>query len=71
MFGNLFMPLAGFLVLSDSDIITPVHVKPSATFQEVLDVFADKKVHRVFVVDDDLKPVGVVSLGDALKVLIS
>ena len=71
MFGNLFMPLSGFLVLSDCEIIMPVHVTLSTSFQEVLEVFASKRVHRVFVVDDDLKPIGVISLGDALKALIS
>jgi len=40
---------------------------PETPLKDVLEKFAKLKLHRVFVVDKDQKPIGVVSLGDVLR----
>eukprot|EP01118_Nematostelium_gracile_P017374 TRINITY_DN739_c0_g1_i1.p1 TRINITY_DN739_c0_g1~~TRINITY_DN739_c0_g1_i1.p1 ORF type:complete len:371 (-),score=125.35 TRINITY_DN739_c0_g1_i1:85-1107(-) len=50
---------------------TIVTVKPTDTLQTCIQKLADQKFHRIFIVDDAKKPVGVISLKDILKEIIS
>jgi len=43
------------------------HVHDDATVGHVVNLLAKTGFHRVFVVDDDMKPVGVVSVADIIK----
>jgi len=47
-----------------------IFCKPEHTLRQMLQMATTGKVHRVFVVDDDLKPVGVVTFTDALRVVV-
>jgi len=47
----------------------PVAVAPDASLKAVLCQLAEKKIHRVFVVDEHKKPVGVISLCDLISFL--
>jgi len=50
------------------DITAPViTVKPSDTFTMVVAKLAATKVHRIFVTDDDFKPIRVISITDVLR----
>lgn len=47
----------------------PITCTLSSTLYSVISLLADHRIHRVWVVDDAGKPIGVVSLTDVLKVL--
>jgi 5'-AMP-activated protein kinase regulatory gamma subunit len=46
------------------------HVKESSTVGRAIKLLAKTGYHRVFVVDDDMKPVGVISVTDVVKFLM-
>jgi len=46
------------------------HVHEDATVAHVVNLLAKTGYHRVFVVDEDMKPVGVVSFADIIKFFI-
>lgn len=50
-----------------------IYVTPNQTFRDVAKAMAGNHIHRVFVVDDasSMKPIGVISMKDLLKELIS
>lgn len=48
----------------------PVVVSPTATIAEALFKLRDEHVHRVFVIDADRKPVGVISLKDIISSIL-
>jgi len=50
---------------------TVVTVKPSDTLETVIKKLAEYKIHRVYIVDDHKKPVGVISLKDVLHEIIN
>jgi len=50
---------------------TVVTVKPTDTLETVIKKLAEYKIHRVYIVDDHKKPVGVVSLKDVLREIIN
>jgi len=50
---------------------TIVTVKPTDTLDTVVKKLAEHKIHRVFIVDDHKKPLGVISLKDVMKEIIS
>eukprot|EP00878_Enallax_costatus_P010411 GHUV01010866.1.p1 GENE.GHUV01010866.1~~GHUV01010866.1.p1 ORF type:complete len:449 (+),score=124.72 GHUV01010866.1:208-1554(+) len=47
-----------------------VLVKPNAPFTEILDKIVNHRIHRVYVIDDDEKPCGVVTCTDVLRLVI-
>ena len=56
---------------SSTNIMHPsIHAKATDTLATVMSRLATSRIHRVFVVDDDNKPVGVVSLSDVLNTLV-
>jgi len=48
-----------------------VTAKGANTIGEVINLLADNKIHRIFIVDDDRKPIGVASLKDLLLEILS
>jgi len=50
---------------------TVVTVKPLDTLETVIKKLAEYKIHRVYIVDDHKKPVGVISLKDVLHEIIN
>ena len=49
----------------------PVTCTPTATLQGCVQMCAESKVHRVWVVDEKRCPLGVVSLTDILRVMVA
>jgi CBS domain-containing protein len=47
----------------------PVTVTPAISIRDVARIMIDAHVHRVIVVDDDQRPIGIVSSTDLLAVL--
>jgi len=73
-FENLFDPVEVFLRTSrirqkqNSDFVA--YVDANATLMDVLCIAVNQHVHRVWIVDDNMKPIGIVSLTDIIwKVL--
>jgi len=50
---------------------TIVTVKPSDTLETIIKRLAEHKIHRVYIVDDHKKPLGVISLKDVLQEIIN
>jgi len=48
----------------------PITCTIDSTFQSVIMSMVTNKIHRIWVVDGDMKPVGVVSIGDLFKVFL-
>jgi len=48
----------------------PIIVKPDDTLSQVVDIVVSKEVHRVYVVDEDQKPVGEISLCDIMQKML-
>jgi CBS domain-containing protein len=44
---------------------------PSTTFAEVLDLVVGRRIHRVYVVDPDGKPVGCATCTDVLRAALA
>lgn len=58
-----------FLEKHSPGSLTPICVYETATFQEVLNHCVTNKIHRVWVINNDYQPQGVVSLTDIFKVV--
>jgi CBS domain-containing protein len=50
---------------------TIVSVKSDDTLEDVLKKLSEHRIHRIFVVDDEKKPIGCISLKDLLFEIIS
>jgi len=50
---------------------TIVTVKPNDTLETVIKRLKEHKIHRVYIVDDNKKPIGIISLKDVLKEIIT
>jgi len=59
------------MLLSMGTKLPPVVVSPNATLGEVMDKFQKFGIHRIFVVDEESKPVNVISLTDVLNVFVT
>jgi len=76
LFWRLYQPIREFLGKVNLD--TPaearprrvVTVRPTDTLEAAIRQLAEKRVHRVFIVNSDMKPVGVLSLKDVLLEII-
>jgi len=70
---RVFMPIAQFLDLhpkDDSKLPGPYCVVSSSTMEEVMFKFVLTGAHRVYTVDQEKKPIGVISLGDLLEAIL-
>jgi len=65
--GHLFLGVENFLRVRHPASLQPVFIGVTSTFSEVVDLMVKKKVHRVFVVDDAKKLIGVVSTTDVTR----
>jgi len=63
--GNILLPVLEFLKAQGTHR-APVVCEPSISIKEVVALMINEKVHRVWLVDDDNKPVGVVSMTDII-----
>jgi len=78
LFHRLFFPVKEFLRILDDErnigekrpVIRKI-VRESDTLEHVINVLVSYQIHRVYLVDDNDKPLGVVSLKDVLLELIS
>jgi CBS domain-containing protein len=71
MFHRLYQPLTSFLEKLQAEFTEHrpnrlIMVSPTATFGEVIQLLADNRVHRCFVVDKAQMPVGIITLRDVL-----
>ncbi len=79
-FANLLLPVLQYLKwqpetsilasIQNAKSLHPVTVTEWSTFEDVVLKLAATRVHRVWVVDDDNKPIGVISLGDVFRVFL-
>lgn len=63
-------PAPFFVKLSHKKALHPITVKKTATFHTVVAEMAALRVHRVWVVDEEEKLCGVISLGDLFQVFL-
>ena len=49
----------------------PVTCGAEATLEHVINKMRDNRVHRVVVVNDEKKPIGIVSMSDLMKATLS
>jgi len=65
---NLYIPCRNFV--RDVLKMTKLHIVCTfSSLDEVFCKFGSSKAHRLYVVDDDFKPIGIISLVDALEAL--
>jgi len=64
---KLFGSVGSFTNLNQLQVVTAT---PQSTINEVIETLADKKLHRVWVVDEQYRPVGVISLSNIMKLLL-
>jgi len=65
---EIYLPLKIFLDLKPKTApIGPVSISESFSVKEISDLFNRFRIHRIFVVNDQKKPIGVISLGTYLS----
>jgi len=64
---DLLVPLNEYLSKYSEKSLSPITIKNETTLLEAIQVMSESRIHRVWVIDDDFKPVGVVSLTDIAK----
>jgi len=47
-----------------------IYCHPETTLEEVIKKLTILRIHRIFIVDDKRLPVGIISLGDVIKLLV-
>jgi 5'-AMP-activated protein kinase regulatory gamma subunit len=57
-----------FLQRHSPDSLVPLCVYRSATFQTAVQELTKNKVHQIYVIDNDYKPVGILTLTDVIRV---
>ncbi len=63
--GTLYKPVKN--ALPDPWISEAVYCLHSDTLQRAIEIVVQKKIHRVYIVDEQLKPTGVLTLSDIIK----
>jgi len=56
--------------MADLPKYEPVTVRADDTLETVINITTNKKIHRVYLVDNDFKPIGVISLGDIIRAFV-
>ena len=64
-----FLPIHTFLLKHVKTVQPPIKVKKDVPLAEAVRLMATYRLHRLFVVDQDDKPVGVVTPAEVLKKL--
>jgi CBS domain-containing protein len=57
------------ILMAEMPRYPPITVQPNDTLEAVMKTIVENKIHRVYLVDDNSKPVGVISLGDIIAAL--
>jgi len=74
LFTKLYKDVSEFIseshALDRNTHVGAMYVHDNATFGDVIHKLAKLKIHRLYLVDNEKHPIGVISLGDALKVLL-
>jgi len=61
---DLLISLRDYLAKYSDKSLSPITIRAETTLLEAVQVMSESQIHRVWVIDDDFKPVGVVSLTD-------
>eukprot|EP00029_Vermamoeba_vermiformis_P008460 TRINITY_DN3967_c0_g1_i2.p1 TRINITY_DN3967_c0_g1~~TRINITY_DN3967_c0_g1_i2.p1 ORF type:complete len:273 (-),score=68.38 TRINITY_DN3967_c0_g1_i2:74-892(-) len=71
LFGRMLLSCRQYLTLipTNPSFTYPICVNPSTTVEELIKKFDISRVHRIYVVDNQQLPVGIVSVYDLLKAL--
>ena len=66
--GDLRRHMDGLMTMTASEVATPspTTVPPSMLAVEAVALMNERKIHMVFVVEDDLKPIGILHIHDCL-----
>ena len=67
-FNDLLLPVVEFLKKTKR-LHAPIVVRAETSFETIVLKLAVTKVHRVWVVDDYERPIGIVSLTDVMRLL--
>jgi len=70
-FGSLIMPVFQFLKHGGMSTFPVGTVKPTTAFSLVLLKLIAMRVHRLWVVDENSHPIGVITLTDVMQALLS
>jgi len=68
-FNHLYNTVVDFMKL-DNNSNVPLLVLPSTTIEQLVNIIIRTKVHRVFVIDNSGKPIGVIVLSTLLKLFL-
>jgi CBS domain-containing protein len=66
---NFLLPVGDFLQQHSPNSLNSICCTRKTTLIDICKEFAQTKVHRLWVVDDDYKPIGVVSTTDIMKII--
>jgi CBS domain-containing protein len=66
-FNNIRTNLTEKVYMGDLASYPPITVKSSDSLETIMETVVNNKVHRVYLVDDALAPVGVISLSDIIR----
>lgn len=70
---RLFLSIEDFLKIiskNNSNIIEPICVQSSSTFQELIKKIVSTKKHRIYLISENKKLIGVISLVDILRFIL-
>lgn len=67
LLAHLFVPISDFVKITRPEGVSAITVSPSSSFSQVLDKLVSNHIHRVYVVDEQRKPIGVISLLEILQ----
>jgi len=75
LFWRLYQTVNNFLAKEKKEFTDkprhPIFATPQDTLEDVIKLLATKQIHRLFVVDGNHKPIGIISLKDVLLEIIS
>ena len=64
---DLLVPLVEYLNKYSEKSLSPITIRQETSLLEAVQVMNESHIHRVWVIDDDFKPVGVVSMTDVAR----
>jgi CBS domain-containing protein len=64
---DLLIPLNDYLAKYSEKSLSPITIRSETTLLEAVQVMAESHIHRVWVIDDDFQPIGVLSLTDVAR----
>ncbi len=67
----ILLPVDEFLAKLYGKVPVPISVKPEDSIRKATEMILEKRIHRVWVVNDQDEPIGVVTITDLLKSFVS